>query len=497
MPTRAGGQRVPVGPMIKVHPQLVAVLDALEDGIIIIQPDLVVEFMNQAMVRLFGPGQGRKCHRVIYRRGQVCPWCKAEEVFKHQETLLQERYLPFLDRIFNISELPLDGENGHISKLSIYRDITRAKKHEEKLKASQQDYRSLFEHVACGVFISSKEGKFLNANQALVSMLGYDNKDDFLKVDIAKDLYLNSGDRQRFQELIEQDGHVVNHEVYFKHKSGRPIPVLQTGHVRYDKKGNVVGYEGLNVDQSQRKQMEKELGKTRLQLVQAEKMASLGKLAAGVAHQLNNPLGGITLFGQLILEEYDLPDGCRQDVERILGDARRCSDIVKQLLQFSRQTQNKIQTHDINQALTRTLFLLENQTLFQNIEVKKKLDKNLPHIPVDILNLNQVFMNIILNAAQAMSGKGTLSLETNLNTEKKAVHIQIADTGPGITERILPLIFEPFFTTKEEGQGTGLGLSLAYGIVEDHDGRLTARSKLGEGTIFEIELPIGASDNDQ
>lgn len=483
--------------MFTSNPQFVAVLNALKDGVIIIRPDRGVEFMSRALVRLFGPVQGRNCYQIIHQRESICPWCKAGMVFKDGKPAQRELYLPHLKRLFEVNDFPFEDAQGHISKLTIYRDITRDREREKKLKVSQQDYRSLFEHVACGVFISSKEGKFIDANQALVSMLGYDNKEDFLKIDITKDLYLKPEERQRFQELIERDGHVVDHEVYFKRKSGRPIPVLLTGHVRLDEQGNVFGYEGLNVDQSQRKQMEKELEKTRLQLVQSEKMASLGQLAAGVAHQLNNPLGGIMLFGRLVLEEYDLPDDCKKDIERILGDARRCSDIVKQLLQFSRQTKNEIQPHDINQALMRTLFLLENQTLFQNITVEKDLDENLPQVRVDILKINQVFMNIILNAAQAMEGNGTLFLKTDCNTGKKTVHIRIGDTGPGMDDSVLPFVFEPFFTTKKEGEGTGLGLSMAYGIVEDHGGCLTVKSVPGRGATFDIELPLGDASNDQ
>lgn len=475
--------------MVASFSQLVDVLDALEDGIIIIRPDLVVDYMNRAMVELLGPGQGQKCHRVIYHRDDICPWCEANVVFQNRKTLQREISVQHINRIFKVKEFPLKDARGQISKLTICSDITRAKTHEEKLKTSQQNYRSLFEHVACGVFISSKEGKFLDANQTLISMLGYDSKDEFLKIDIAKDLYQRPEDRIEVLALFERDGKVVDHEVYFKHKSGRPVPVLLTGHTRYDEQGNVLGYEGLNVDQTQRKLMEQELANTRLQLVQAEKMASMGKLAAGVAHQLNNPLGGIMLFGQLITEEYDLPDNCIKDLDRIMADARRCKDIVKQLLKFSRQTRKELSAHDINQALLRTLFLLENQTLFQNIVIKKDLDENLSPIPVDILQMNQVFMNIILNAADAMPDGGTLTLKTYPSGKDEAICIHIADTGVGIPADELPHIFEPFFTTKEEGQGTGLGLSVAYGIVVDHGGRITASSTPGEGSVFLIELP--------
>ncbi|MBW1858454.1 MAG: PAS domain S-box protein, partial [Deltaproteobacteria bacterium] len=164
-----------------------------------------------------------------------------------------------MDQIYDVIEFPLKNPDGTLSKLSIYRDITQRKKSEEKLKASEEDYKRLFENVRSGIYVSSKEGKFLNANKALLDMLGYKTKEEFLKIDIAKDLYLRPKDRRKWQEMIEKDGYVIDYEVDFKRKDGSPISALHTGHVRYDQQGKILGYEGINVDQSQRKRMEKEL----------------------------------------------------------------------------------------------------------------------------------------------------------------------------------------------------------------------------------------------
>ena len=240
--------------------------------------------------------------------------------------------------------------------------------------------------------------------------------------------------------------------------------------------------------------MENELKRTQLQLLQSEKMASLGKLAAGVAHQLNNPLGGITIFAKLMMEEYDLEADAKDDLQRILEDAERCRDTVKELLEFTRQTRHLMRQHDINQALSRTLFLLENQTLFHNIEIERNLSPGLPKITCDIQQINHLFMNIILNAAQAMEGNGRLSLETKPGQTDDTINIVITDTGPGIDEQHLSQVFEPFFTTKEEGQGTGLGLSLVYGIVENHGGTIRAVNS-PTGARFSIELPVTGPGN--
>ncbi|MBW2168199.1 MAG: PAS domain S-box protein [Deltaproteobacteria bacterium] len=242
----------------KVSQRLISVLDAIKDGIYIIDSDYTLEFMNKAIIRDFGEGIGKKCYRVINNLDDICPWCRAKEVFKG-ETLRWEHHVPNIDKTYDLLEHPLENTDGTISKLSICRDITQRRKREEKIKASEEDYRRLFEHVGCGVYISSKKGKFLNANQAALDMLNYGSKEEFLKIDITKDLYLRPIDRRKFQDMIERDGNVIDYEVDFKRKDGSPIPVLLTSHVRYDQQGNVLGYEGIIVDQSHRKQMEKKL----------------------------------------------------------------------------------------------------------------------------------------------------------------------------------------------------------------------------------------------
>ncbi|NVM25793.1 MAG: PAS domain S-box protein [Desulfobacterales bacterium] len=238
--------------------RVTSILEAMVDAVYVIDGDFNVEYMNDVMARIFGQANGRKCYQIINRRDRVCPWCRATEVFAGK-AVRWEHYIENLDQTYDLVEFPLRNEDGTVSKVSIYRDITQTKKDQEKLKVSEQDYKRLFESVGCGVYISSKEGRFLDANRALLDMLGYKSKEEFLKIDIAKDLYLKPEDRRKFQEIVERDGRVIDYEVDFKRKDGTPIPILHTGLVRYDQQGKVIGYEGINVDQSQRKQYEKEL----------------------------------------------------------------------------------------------------------------------------------------------------------------------------------------------------------------------------------------------
>lgn len=237
---------------------LKAVLDALEDGIYIINADYVIEFMNKAMIETFGEGMGKKCHSVIHGCQEPCPWCSGEKVWQG-ETSRQEILVPKVGKVYEVTEFPLKNADRSFSKLTVYRDVTASRAHEQKLKTTEESFRSLFEHVGCGVFLSTRQGRFADANRALLSMLGYEDKDEFLAMDILKDLYMRPEDRKAFQERIERDGSVLDHEVVFRKKDGSPISVLLTSHVVRDAEGKVVGYEGIITDRTQQKRMEREL----------------------------------------------------------------------------------------------------------------------------------------------------------------------------------------------------------------------------------------------
>ncbi|MFP4158700.1 MAG: PAS domain S-box protein [Desulfobacterales bacterium] len=239
-----------------------AILETIEDGIYVIDQNYNVEYMNRRMIELFGEGIGKKCHRLINNSETLCPWCRAPEVFSGSR-LYWELYVPRADKTFGLTELPLKNPDGSVSKLSIFKDITEQKKREAQLAASEERYQNLFENVGVGVYISSKEGRFLDANQALIQMLDYDSKDELLNIDLTRDLYVRPSDRRKFQEMIERDGRVVDYEVKFKRKDGTPITVLLTSHVRYDHQGKVLGYEGITVDQTERYMMEKKLREAR------------------------------------------------------------------------------------------------------------------------------------------------------------------------------------------------------------------------------------------
>jgi signal transduction histidine kinase/iron only hydrogenase large subunit-like protein len=235
------------------------------------------------------------------------------------------------------------------------------------------------------------------------------------------------------------------------------------------------------------------LEQAQFQLIRTEKLVALGELAAGVAHEINNPLGTITIYTHLLLKGLEKDDPRREDVELILSEANRTKEIVQGLLSFARETKLRPGPTNINELLEDVLGLLVNQSLFHNIKIKKSFFQNLPTIFADATQLKQVFLNIILNAAQAMEGKGNLVISTI--QEKKQIKVKIQDTGPGIPPEIMGKLFNPFFTTKEKG--TGLGLAISYGIIERHSGKIDIETKLGKGSTFIVSLPISAEEEEQ
>lgn len=473
--------------------------------------DFTIIQCNDAFLEKYGLERekviGRPCFEVIRGRDspcdinrRQCPHLQTRETGR-PATLEHTFVTPEGETIFaEWSILPVINGTGRISRIvHIDRDVTNHRRTEEKLKEINQELgrsnaflRNLIMSSVDALIAADMTGKILIFNKGAGQISGYSEEEALNEINI-REIYPGDGARGVMRKLRSDDyggkGILRSDEVEIQSKSGERVPISLSAAIVYD--GEVeVGTAGFFYDLREKRRMERELDKTRIQLLQAEKMASVGKLAAGVAHQLNNPLSGITLFAQLLLEEYELEPGAQEDVTRILDDAERCRFIVRELLQFARQTTKETRLSDINEALSRTLFLLENQTLFQQIEIVTDFDSNLPRVPADTQRLNQAFMNVILNAADALESQGKIMVKTSLGPSGESVVVEISDTGPGIPDEIFPHLFEPFFTTKEEGKGTGLGLSVAYGIIEDHQGKISARNRPEGGASFVIELKL-------
>ena len=237
----------------------IKLLDAFEDGIYIINEGYIINFMNKTMKTLFGEGVGEKCHKILKDSDTPCKNCNFDEIFINNEAHYSEIYIKSVNKKFALSELPIINQDNTRSKLCIYRDISHRVKQEAKLKSSEENYQRLFNHVGCGVFTSTKQGRFIDVNPTLLRILGYKDKEEFLSLDLATDVYLKPEDRRKYTKIIEKKGQVIDYEVKWRRRDGHILHILLTSHVRYNSKGEILGYEGIVVDETRRKKHENEL----------------------------------------------------------------------------------------------------------------------------------------------------------------------------------------------------------------------------------------------
>jgi two-component system NtrC family sensor kinase len=231
-------------------------------------------------------------------------------------------------------------------------------------------------------------------------------------------------------------------------------------------------------------------------IMESERLALIGQLSANVAHELNNPLQGIITYSHLLLEENTFSDDDKESINKIVVQANRCRDIIRGLLDFSRHRTPDKTLCSVNNLLRGCISLVEKQAAFHNIKVTMNLDDQLPMVILDPSQIERVFLNLIINAADAMNGNGQMTLSTMLNYKKTCIEISVKDTGHGITEENMEKIFDPFFTTKETGHGVGLGLAISYGIVKDHNGNISVESEVGKGTTFTVSFPLTMVKNE-
>jgi two-component system NtrC family sensor kinase len=234
---------------------------------------------------------------------------------------------------------------------------------------------------------------------------------------------------------------------------------------------------------------------TKKKIMESERLALIGQLSANVAHELNNPLQGIVTYSHLLLEENTFSEDNNESINKIVVQANRCRDIIRGLLDFSRHKTPDKTLCSVNNLLRGCISLVEKQAAFHNIEVTMDLDEQLPMVVLDPSQIERVFLNLIINAADAMSGNGELTLSTKHNRTKACIEISVQDTGHGITEENMEKIFDPFFTTKETGHGVGLGLAISYGIIKDHNGNISVESEEGKGTTFTVSFPLTTLEN--
>ncbi len=279
-------------------------------------------------------------------------------------------------------------------------------------------------------------------------------------------------------------------EIHRKDEIGELAETFNTMNAELKKAKNELMHWGSTLEKKVQEKTDA-IHRAQQQLVHSEKLASLGRMAAGVAHEINSPLTGIVTFGHLLLKKFPKGSEEYEDVEVIIDQANRCSNIIKGLLGFARANAADKAPTNINDVLGSSLNIVRNKADFFNISLVTDFDPSLARVKADAPQLQQVFLNMIVNAADACEGKGTITITTKnvKENDHDLVEVEFRDTGYGIKDEDLEKIFEPFFTTKPVGKGTGLGLAVTHGIIQEHGGKITINTKVGEGTSFFIKLP--------
>jgi PAS domain S-box-containing protein len=385
------------------------------------------------------------------------------------------------ERIFEVIEKTITDGDSIVEIHGIGRDITDRKRAEKEQKESEERYRELVENIDDIVYVTEGTGRIIYLNKAFEHLSGY-TREEML--------------RKNYMEILtpESLGDVL--KMFKKQKKGQNLGVFEMSF--FDKDGTeksievrekhifegdrVIEVHGLGRDITQKKKMA-------LQLLQAEKLSAVGTMISGVAHELNNPLTSIIGNAQM-LAKRDVPEDIKGKLEVIIKESIRSSKIVGGLLAFAREHKPERKMININDTLMESLKLREYDLKVSNISVQTLLSEDLPETSADAYQLHQVFINIINNARDALSGKDRAALAIRTYRKDDGILIEFDDNGPGISKELVKKIFDPFFTTKEAGKGTGLGLSMAYGIIKEHGGTISIESKPGKGAKFTVTLPI-------
>jgi PAS domain S-box-containing protein len=592
--------------MDKANRHWIEIFDSISDYIVVHDQDNNVLRVNRSLADLVGVSPqeliGIKMSALLAIGEGIpprsCPFCACTSAG------VGEYVHPVLERTYLISTSPVHEAAGEgMQTIHVIKDITDRREAERR-------YRELFDNIQEGLFFSTPEGRFVEVNDALVRMLGYDSREELLQTDIPSQIYFSPEHRQALAEEIQRTGVIRNHENLLRRKDGSPVYALTNAVAVRDASGRTVQYRGLMLDISGLKNFQSELQRERdfsgkilnntqslilvadtsgnvtyanrrwsemgyeqpqllgrpletlvspgrratlneavaatvhgrqvdnlelqvirgdgrlgqfsvnlspmwddagnvtslvvvmtditdsatlqSKLMHAEKMAAVGQLVSGVAHEVNNPLTAILGFADLLMENSELPESARKDLRVILQEAQRTKQIVQNLLSFARQMPPQRKAVQLNPILHNTMQLRAYDFQSHGVEVIEKLDQNLPSVIGDSHQLQQVFLNILNNAYDAVRESPRAGrIEIITSRRGSLVEVGFRDNGPGITYP--EKIFDPFFTTKEVGKGTGLGLSICYGIVREHGGEILCHNNTdGEGAMFIVRLPATA-----
>jgi len=374
-----------------------------------------------------------------------------------------------------------------------FHDLTKHIEIERQLHNANSFLNNIIRSSADGIVVVDSEGKVLIFNEGAERILGYRAQEVVGRQIASSNIYSPEVAREIMRRMRSDDygppGKVTALRLDLVRKGGEGVPVNFSAAI-IKKDDREIGSVGIFSDLREELRIRRELEEAKIQLMQAEKIASVGRLAAGVAHEINNPLSGILLFADMLLKDLAHNPQWSADLQEIIDQTLRCKQIVTRLLEFSRQSVGQRMPFDVNHIINRSAELLGGQSLFHDVEFVIDLQPDIPQMMGDPGQIQQVFTNLIINAGSAMNGKGKIIITSRFDPESHEVSLQFADTGPGIPPDIMDKIFEPFFTTKRPGEGTGLGLSVVYGIIQQHGGNIEVRNPHSGGALFTVTLPL-------
>ena len=386
---------------------------------------------------------------------------------------------------------PSDKETGFVE---IVRDITKRKILERELRETKDFLENVMESSVDGIITTDLKGKMTYMNRAMEEALQYTRK-EILGTHIS--LFYRRGiqEARDIMDLLRKRGRIKNYEMEVKGRDEKVMHILTSLFMLRDEDGQPIGTGGIFKDITEQKLLEAKLKAAQVRLVEASKMRALGELVAGVAHEINNPLMASQTILHVIMKNLPEDDPERDRLKLIKRCNDRIENIVEHLREFSRQKKSDFSPVNINDPINNALMMTGQQLIDHNIAIQRRLSEDLPRVSGDANQLEQVFLNLISNARDAMeevTGKKELTISSDLALEdgKRYVEVLFKDTGVGIPEENLSKIIEPFFSTKPVGKGTGLGLSLCFGIIESHGGRIEIQSELGKGTDVKILIPV-------
>jgi len=454
---------------------------------LVINPDTSVRYVNSALERL----TGFSSVEIIGRKAPY-PWW-TEETLQKTRRDLEEAMVKGAKRLKELFQRK-DGErfwveitstpvmhNGQFRYyLANWLDITERKQVEEKITQAAEEWRTTFDSITDLVSIHDKDFRLTRVNKAFADTFNMKPKELIGKACYEIVHGTNEPVPDCPHKATIETKEPATAELFEPHLG---IHLEVTTSPIFNEKGEVVASVHVARDITERKRTEE-------QLIVTDRLASIGELASGIAHELNNPLTSIIGFSQLLLDK-DISDDVKNDLKIIYSEARRTAEVVKSLLIFARKHAPLKQLVNINSIIEKVLELRAYEQKVNNVQVNTRFAPDLPAIMADYFQLQQVFLNIVINAEHFMleaHHRGTLTITTE--RVGKTIKASFTDDGPGISKKNLGHVFDPFFTTKEIGKGTGLGLSICHGIIAEHGGRLYAESKLGKGATFIVELPI-------